>query len=183
MRELPPAASNRGLYLQGEGVERLDVVGDGVKIRRIVQNLLLNALKYTQSGGVTVTWGDSRAGDGEPLDAFGAGHRPGHSRRARGADRRGTRGRDAGRRERRGTRRCSERRRRGRVGERGAARPRPVRQEPGEGIGLSIVKRLCDLLDASVEVESTPGEGTVFRIVFPRSYAESTGIAAEPRLP
>ena len=40
-------------------------IGDPVKIRRIVQNLMLNALKYTQSGGVTVSWGDSRAGDAE----------------------------------------------------------------------------------------------------------------------
>lgn len=47
---------------------------------------------------------------------------------------------------------------------------RPVQQEQGEGIGLSIVKRLCDLLDASVELESKPGEGTTFRVLFPRRY-------------
>ena len=41
----------------------------------------------------------------------------------------------------------------------------------GEGIGLSIVKRLCELLDATLEVESTLGEGTVFRVFFPRSYS------------
>ena len=48
--------------------------------------------------------------------------------------------------------------------------PRPVHQERGEGIGLSIVKRLCELLDASMEVESKPGEGTTFRVVLPRHY-------------
>ena len=47
---------------------------------------------------------------------------------------------------------------------------RPVNQERGEGIGLSIVKRLCELLDASMEMDSTPGEGTSLRIVFPRRY-------------
>ncbi len=47
---------------------------------------------------------------------------------------------------------------------------RPIHQEQGEGIGLSIVKRLCELLDASVEMESNPGTGTSFRIVFPRRY-------------
>jgi signal transduction histidine kinase len=47
---------------------------------------------------------------------------------------------------------------------------RPVRQQRGEGIGLSIVKRLCELLDASLELESAPGEGTTFRVVFPRRY-------------
>ena len=47
---------------------------------------------------------------------------------------------------------------------------RAVNQEGGEGIGLSIVKRLCELLDASIELDSTLGEGTTVRVVFPRSY-------------
>jgi two-component sensor histidine kinase len=45
-----------------------------------------------------------------------------------------------------------------------------VLQQPGEGIGLSIVKRLCELLDASLEMKSSAKTGTVFRVVFPRSY-------------
>ena len=44
---------------------------------------------------------------------------------------------------------------------------RPVHQESGEGIGLSIVKRLCELLEASVELESKPEEGTTFRVILP----------------
>ena len=40
----------------------------------------------------------------------------------------------------------------------------------GEGIGLSIVKRLCDLLEASIELESKAGEGTTWRVMFPRHY-------------
>ena len=43
----------------------------------------------------------------------------------------------------------------------------------GEGIGLSIVKRLCEMLDASLELESSEGEGTTFRIIFPRRYPET----------
>jgi two-component sensor histidine kinase len=34
----------------------------------------------------------------------------------------------------------------------------------GEGIGLSIVKGLCELLRASLEIESQVGAGTLFRI-------------------
>lgn len=47
---------------------------------------------------------------------------------------------------------------------------RQVHQARGEGIGLSIVKRLCEILDASIEVESTIGQGTTFRVVLPRHY-------------
>ena len=46
----------------------------------------------------------------------------------------------------------------------------PPHQMPGEGVGLSIVKRLCELLDASLELETSPGEGSTFRVVLPRRY-------------
>jgi two-component sensor histidine kinase len=39
-----------------------------------------------------------------------------------------------------------------------------------EGIGLSIVKRLCELLGASIELQTSPGEGTTFRVSFPINY-------------
>ena len=42
-----------------------------------------------------------------------------------------------------------------------------VAREPGEGIGLSIVKRLCEVLGAAIELETEPGRGTRFRLTFP----------------
>jgi signal transduction histidine kinase len=58
-------------------------------------------------------------------------------------------------------------------GEEAAPAPdaREVHQVRGEGIGLSIVKRLCELLDAAIELDTTPNVGTTFRVVFPRRYA------------
>ena len=60
---LQAQATERGLFLNADGAETLIVDGDAIKVRRIAQNLLLNALKYTRSGGVTMGWGDSRNND------------------------------------------------------------------------------------------------------------------------
>jgi signal transduction histidine kinase len=39
----------------------------------------------------------------------------------------------------------------------------------GSGLGLAVTKQLLDHLDGSIEVESTPGEGTVFHIHLPKA--------------
>jgi signal transduction histidine kinase len=57
-------------------------------------------------------------------------------------------------------------------GKSSARRPDDIAgSDNGEGIGLSIVKRLCDMLDASIELKSVEGVGTTFRILFPRQYS------------
>jgi signal transduction histidine kinase len=47
--------------------------------------------------------------------------------------------------------------------------PSPA-EPPGEGIGLAIVKRLCELLDATLELYTEPGKGSTFRVYFPQKY-------------
>jgi signal transduction histidine kinase len=42
-------------------------------------------------------------------------------------------------------------------------------KEKGTGIGLSMVYRIVQLHDGEVEVESTPGSGTRFRLMFPQA--------------
>ena len=49
----------------------------------------------------------------------------------------------------------------------------PTPAPSGEGIGLSIVKRLCELLDAGLELVTEPGKGTTFRVTFPRRYPDA----------
>jgi signal transduction histidine kinase len=56
-------AHERTLFLRFNGPPVLWVQGDPVKTRRITQNLVLNAITYTQQGGVTVTWGECEGGD------------------------------------------------------------------------------------------------------------------------
>src|SRR5665213_1647246 len=52
-----PVAREHGLFLKAEGADLLPVEGDAGKVRRLLQNLLLNAVKYTREGGVTLSWG------------------------------------------------------------------------------------------------------------------------------
>jgi len=170
---MQPLAEERGLFLKTEGPETLPVEGDAVKTQRIAQNLLFNALKYTPNGGVTVSWGDSRQNDAQRwmlcVEDTGPGFHAGPGAPMAGALEEATEE----------ARQVEETARTG-IKETAANEPspsdtapaddRPVHQERGEGIGLSIVKRLCELLNASIEMDSSPGEGTSLRIVFPRRY-------------
>jgi signal transduction histidine kinase len=42
----------------------------------------------------------------------------------------------------------------------------------GEGIGLTIVKRLCEILDAGICLDSEPGRGTKVTVEFPLGYPD-----------
>ena len=53
-------------------------------------------------------------------------------------------------------------------------------KEHGSGIGLSLVYRTVQLHDGEIEVQSTPGHGTTFRILL-RQAVES--YAAVPAIP
>ncbi|QEC47171.1 HAMP domain-containing protein [Baekduia soli] len=50
---------------------------------------------------------------------------------------------------------------------------------PGTGLGLSIVKSLVDLHGGTIDVASTPGEGTTFAITLPA--APAPGVVTRPR--
>lgn len=161
-----PLASQRALDLREGGPPNLVVEGDAGKLRRIVQNLVLNALNYTGQGGVTVTWGEEPekwwvtvkdTGPGlmlgtEPEMMAGLEQATGFAQETDKPPLQ-TLGRS--------------------VVRDPSVSPILDHEQPsraGEGIGLSIVKRLCELLDASLELVSSPHEGTLFRVRFPRRY-------------
>ncbi len=56
---------------------------------------------------------------------------------------------------------------------------KPAAQAAGEGIGLSIVKRLCEVLDATMEVKSDARWGSEFTILLPKSYPAQALAAAD----
>lgn len=55
---MKPMATERNLSFELEGPSLFMVQGDAVKTQRIAQNLLLNAIKYTEQGRVKVGWGE-----------------------------------------------------------------------------------------------------------------------------
>jgi signal transduction histidine kinase len=149
-----PMATERGLFLKCEGPPGLSADGDAVKIRRISQNLLLNAVKYTRVGGVTVSWGDSAADDPKRWSLCIQDTGPGfHSESGQPmAAALSTAALSTG------------------AFSVDAIAAQSLRGDSGEGVGLSIVKRLCEMLDATIEMQSVPKVGTTFRILFPRHY-------------
>lgn len=163
-----PLARAHGLQLEAAGPASLMVEGDRTKIQRIVQNLVLNAIKYTQRGGIHVLWGaGDQAGSwrfcvqdsGPGLDADASAPLAHHLHAA--------------------TQLAHDLEARPDTGPAVGAPTVPAQstalsasRAPGEGVGLSIVKRLCELLDASLEFETRPGEGSTFRVTLPRRYVK-----------
>jgi signal transduction histidine kinase len=170
-----PLAAEKGLFLVAKGAVPLMVDGDPAKIQRIVQNLVLNALKVTERGGIKVTW---EAGEDERRPQWmlcvqdtGPGFKRGSATPLERVLKRATD--EAHEVEQRNVA-PSEASPNADSAPTLASQTTTSRiQVPaGEGIGLSIVKRLCEMLDASLELESSEGEGTTFRIVFPRGYVD-----------
>ncbi len=144
-------AESKGLEVALKMPDSLIAPTDPTALRRILQNLITNALEYTEEGTVTVgvavpddrhwelTVSDTGPGiqisEGVPL-AFQLDNP--HTRK------------DAPHPE---------------------ADP-PTQNYQGEGIGLTIVKRLCELLGANIRFDSEPQQGSTFTILFPLRYPD-----------
>jgi len=165
-------AGQKNIVLRADGPDKLVVQTDRIKLQRIIQNILINALKYTPSNAehpamVSVSWsteGDYRwvlsiqdSGPGMPdtlTGAFSEQLRPTvEPTSVLGPD----------------------------LAEPVAVLPKDIPHAPtgdelvqltnystkSEGVGLQIVKRLCEMLDATLDIESKKGRGTLFRVRLP----------------
>jgi signal transduction histidine kinase len=164
--DIRPLATQRGLELIDEGPAGFAVQGDSVKLRRIAQNLMMNAVKYTRSGYVKVSWGDSAAEDPKRwllcIQDTGPGfHTQSAQAIAEALEPAAAAPSQSGSKD--------ESRTLEDISPQGVV-ARTVSSMSGEGIGLSIVKRLCEMLDATIEMHSVQNEGTTFNILFPRQY-------------
>ena len=57
----------------------------------------------------------------------------------------------------------------------------PGSSKEGFGLGLAIVRRLADLLDHRIEVESVPGSGSTFAISVPITVDDGSYVESDPR--
>ncbi|MFD1141953.1 sensor histidine kinase [Larkinella insperata] len=152
-----PIAEEQSLMLQANGPSKLMIESDPIQVQRIVQNLVLNALTHTESGFISVSWTtedtlrwilsvqDSGPGlTNQQPGSFAEILAPTvESTAAFGLSSAEADAREAAN-----------------INASKAA-------SSGEGIGLSIVKQLCELLGASLEIETRRGQGTLFRIRLP----------------
>jgi len=113
------------------------LVGDPTRVRQILFNLLGNALKFTERGGIRVHAATAPLGDGRTHVALGV--------------------RDTGI-------GLDEEQRSRLFRPFAQADSSTTRRFGGTGLGLSIVRRLAELMEGSVAVESTPGVGSEFTV-------------------
>jgi PAS domain S-box-containing protein len=138
-------AEEKGLKLSHEvdpGVPRI-VIGDPQRLRQVLTNLVSNAVKFTEEGEVSVVVNPSRTSPNDPDE-----HLLLISVRDTGI---GFAKRDLPRLFRTFSQLDSSR----------------VRRFGGVGLGLAIARRLVELMDGELRVESKKGEGSLFSFCLP----------------
>lgn len=148
-------AARRSLHVECQCDDTVRVWGDGLKLKQVVTNLVMNALKYTPSGGrvvVRVAWSTSSGGHGVQarrtaelvvIDT-GPGIAPEH---------------------------------RERVFERGF-RIDPRAEVTGDGIGLAVVKDLVAQHGGSISVDGEAGAGAIFKVSLPQDRRQRSRTGA-----
>ncbi|PZR35817.1 ATP-binding protein [Caulobacter segnis] len=140
------AAQGKGLAFSerlGAGLDRR-LVGDGVRLKQILNNLTSNAVKFTQAGGVAVDLAvEEREGvpnllmvvedSGVGFDEAEAEALFQHFHQVEGG---------------------------------------LARRFGGVGLGLSITRALVDLMGGSITASSRPGQGSVFSVSLPLAWAD-----------
>lgn len=136
-----PTAFEKGLALGFHGAQRVAQT-DGLLLERILRNLVSNAIRYTDDGGVLVA---CRPRDGQLIvQVWDSGIGISEASLPHIFDE---------------------------FYQVQGQRPLAPHQRKGLGLGLAIVKRLAELLGAPLSVRSRPGRGTVFTLELPLGQA------------
>jgi signal transduction histidine kinase len=138
VNQLKPLANNKGLHLTLEMEDgTLDVTADGHRLRQVAINLVSNAIKFTEKGGVTIRCHQIKHGEMVNVSVHDTGI--GISPAALGYIFEAFRQADGS----------------------------TTRQFGGTGLGLTIARKLIELQGGEVAVESAPGQGTTFSFTLP----------------
>jgi CheY-like chemotaxis protein len=148
-------AADKGLALHVVMPDDLPdvVVGDELRFRQVLQNLVSNAVKFTSGGGITVSVAARErrerrvlldvavtdTGIGVPAELTGAIFNPFVQ-----------------------------------------ADSSITRRYGGTGLGLTICRRLTELMGGQIEVESVEGVGSTFRVLLPLAVVEQAAEEAAP---
>ncbi len=147
-----PIAFEKGLMLSFHGEQHV-AQADPVLIERVLRNLVSNAIRYTEDGGVIVSCrlrGGTSGAEGDKrllLQVWDSGIGIPESALPRIFDE---------------------------FYQVQSNKPLEAHHRKGLGLGLSIVKRLASLMDSPVSVRSRPGHGTVFSLEVPLGRAPRT---------
>jgi len=125
------------------------LIGDEVRLRQILINLLTNAVKYTEKGHIGLTITMDKNDDKQVLLRIdvtdtGKGIKPEHQ-----------------------TKLFDE-----------FVRVDENHSIEGTGLGLSIAKRLCAAMDGKINMESEYGKGSVFTVIIPQGIESREPFAA-----
>jgi signal transduction histidine kinase/DNA-binding NarL/FixJ family response regulator len=160
VRTLRPLARDRGLVLDAEMADTLPpaLVGDPARLRQVLNNLLSNALKFTERGGVTLRLSAAEERDvvrvRMQVDDTGIGIPAEAQSRLFEAFTQ--------------------------------ADASTTRRYGGTGLGLAISKRLAELMGGGIGFASAPGAGSSFwcEVPLPRATdAQAPAPSRPPRLP
>lgn len=148
-----PTAFEKGLSLRFHGA-RHHAYADPLVVERILRNLISNAIRYTEDGGVLVSC--RPRGDQLCVQVWdsGIGILPKEQERI-----------------------FEE------FYQTQSKRPLEPHHRKGLGLGLAIVKRLAKLMDAPLSLRSRPGHGTVFTLMLPIGKAVRPAVSDTPPRP
>lgn len=129
-------ADSKGLWLklEAQSIDSINVMGDPYRLKQILNNLISNALKFTENGGVTIKYNTVLTGEVVRLnvDVIDTGIGIEESAIAHLFD------------------------------PFSQADSSTTRKFGGSGLGLAITKQLCKLMGGEISVISTLEEGSVF---------------------
>ncbi|RZI84409.1 MAG: response regulator [Rubrivivax sp.] len=148
-----PTAFEKGLMLSFRG-EQHHALADPVIVERILRNLVSNAIRYTEDGGVLVTC--RVRGDQLCLQVWDSGIGIAEKEQGRIFDE---------------------------FYQTHSGRPLEPHHRKGLGLGLSIVKRLADLMGSPLTLRSRVGHGTVFTLMLPMGRAPRMQRSSIPTKP